>query len=172
MKDLNFLMGNHTDLETAKLELKKQYAISDDIWDKIKGCEESLKGLSNDRKSTVTELMINHPYVTIVSWFMEKREALSREITDKVLFSKSQDDKEDFASDLEVLFTRLEDTLISKYYAEPKIQRSRIKKVIQNFPLNYFYDALDGINNLVPIPYTDELPYLNGCTHYIKGLMA
>lgn len=28
MKDLNFLMGNLTDLESAKIELKKQYAIS------------------------------------------------------------------------------------------------------------------------------------------------
>lgn len=116
------------------------------------------------------ELKTTNPHPSGVFWFFENKDDIVQQVTQRLLFDKTDKDRTYFAEELDILFDYLSASLALK--GASNFTKSDLKS-IRTFPKSAYKKAFDDIKNLVPpSKRTDSfLAFLGDNVNFIKNLL-
>ena len=143
--------------------------LSGNLLKEVERLEKEVSSLSNERRDLFFAVLKDNPNAALIYWFGERKCELANELANRIFGNESEDDRAEFAFDLEMIFDYLETSLANEDYHNLKKERLQ---AIPSFDKQYYLKALDGLIKLVPSEYSEDYTdYLKDNIEYLKSLI-
>lgn len=120
--------------------------------------------------SEFNKLKTTSPHPSGVFWFFENKNNIVKQLSERLLFDKTEQDREYFAEELDILFDFLSTSLAME--GTSKFTKANLNGV-RTFPKSAYKKAFDDLKNLVPESKRTEgfMAFLQDNVRYIKNLI-